>query len=813
MKNRLLLIVSLLSLFTATAAAQKEYTPIELGWIGKTPAGPTPVSFGVPFAQGEIPPRTSFVLATEAGEEIPADHWKLASWPDGSLKWVGFATVVPERNDKMWLTPRKKGEVRSAGSIRIEESADHISVSTGPLTATLSGSGKNLFNELLLNDNKVAGAASLVCLLESRNKTAAGSSIEVTEYRSEIISMEVEQAGEVRSVIKIEGVYTDGVRQWLPFVVRLYFYAGSEQVKLVHTIIYDGDAEQDFIKGLGLSFEVPMREALYNRHIAFSGYEKGVWSEPVQPLTGRRELTLNGDHTLYKQQLQGKRLPPYEEFDERNRKLIDDWASWDGYRLSQLLPDAFSVRKRAMPDSPWIGTVSSSRSSGLAFAGDVSGGLAVCLQDFWQSYPSTLEVNNARTDTATLTVWLWSPEGEVMDLRHYDEVAHGLEASYEDVQEGLSTPYGVACTSVVKIQPLSAYPGKESISQLASTLSGTNQLICTPEYLQSKHAFGIWSLPNLSTPFRAWVEERLDGYIDYYQKQIEQHKWYGFWNYGDVMHAYDAVRHEWRYDIGGFAWDNTELASNMWLWYMFLRSGREDIWKMAEAMSRHTPEVDVYHLGAYAGLGTRHNVSHWGCGAKEARVSQAAWNRFYYYLTTDERTGDLMTEVKDADLKLYTLDPMRLAQPREKYPSSAPARLRVGPDWLAYVGNWMTEWERTGNTLYRDKIITGMKSIAALPNGLYTGPGVLGYDPATGEITYEGDPELQNTNHLMTIMAGFEIMNELLEMIDIPQWNEAWVDHAARYTSQAWKIKRSVFLVPKLTAHGALYYKDRTLAQ
>ena len=53
--------------------------------------------------------------------------------------------------------------------------------------------------------------------------------------------------------------------------------------------------------------------------------------------------------------------------------------------------------------------------------------------------------------------------------------------------------------------------------------------------------------------------------------------------------------------------------------------------------------------GRFAGLGSRHNVRHWGCGAKEARISQAAFRRFYYYLTTDERTGDLMREVVDVD--------------------------------------------------------------------------------------------------------------------------------------------------------------------
>jgi hypothetical protein len=45
-----------------------------------------------------------------------------------------------------------------------------------------------------------------------------------------------------------------------------------------------------------------------------------------------------------------------------------------------------------------------------------------------------------------LTAYLWSPDAPAMDLRHYDNVAHDLIASYEDVQEGMSTPYGIART-------------------------------------------------------------------------------------------------------------------------------------------------------------------------------------------------------------------------------------------------------------------------------------------------------------------------------------------------------------------------------
>ena len=50
-------------------------------------------------------------------------------------------------------------------------------------------------------------------------------------------------------------------------------------------------------------------------------------------------------------------------------------------------------------------------------------------------------------------------------------------------------------------------------------------------------------------------------------KQVEQRRWYGFWDYGDVMHTYDHDRHVWRYDVGGYAWDNSELSPDLWLWY------------------------------------------------------------------------------------------------------------------------------------------------------------------------------------------------------------------------------------------------------
>jgi hypothetical protein len=686
--------------------------------------------------------------------------------------------------------PRKSGQTMIASNDN-----QHIVVNTGRLMVSIPKNGNHIIDSLCLEGKKIGGAAKLIATTNDAT------------FCSQLTKVGVERTGAVCTVVKLEGKHASANnRSWLPFTLRLYFYTGSEQVHMVHTFIYDGEAEKDMIRSIGVQFDVPMREAAYNRHIAFAT-ESGIWTEPVQPLDGRRNLTINHDRTrnLQAEQMAGKRIPDADAFDANNASLLQHWAKWDSYRLSQLTDNAWSIRKRATVESPWIGTLTGSRATGYAFVGDVSGGLGVCLKDFWQSYPSTIQVNKARSSEAELTMWLWSPEAEAMNLCHYDTIAHNLQASYEDVQPGMSTPYGIARTSTLTLMAYDGYPGKEALSQSAHDLAADYRLLPTPEYLHQKRAFGIWSLPKDATDK---VEQRLESYIKAYQGYIERHKWYGFWNYGDIMHTYDDERQEWRYDVGGFAWDNTELATPMWLWYNFLRTGRYDIWRMAEAMTRHCSEVDTYHIGPFAPLGSRHNVTHWGCGAKEARISQAAFNRFYYYLTTDERTGELMREQKDADTLLYHLDPMRLAEPRSQYPCNAPARLRIGPDWLAYAGNWMTEWERFGDTKYRDKILTGLRSIAELPDGIFTGNLAKGYDPATGRITYDGDPKVRSTNHLMTIMGGFEVMNELLPLTHEEKFAHTWKDFARRYKQMSHDIRHSNFPVRRLEAYAAWQDRD-----
>jgi hypothetical protein len=753
---------------------------VSIGWLGGAPpALASGVSWGVSWARGTLRKEQAFTLTAADGKPLPLQTWPLAWWPDGSLKWSGFATVAPANAAGTFrLSPGGAPAAPGSAAVTVKESGPAIDIDTGVLQCRIPRQGYFLIESMTMDGRVVARQGRLVATVADRPELDGDGAVRVESFSSQIRKVSAEQTGPVRAVVRIQGVHKSqkGGREWLPFSVRLYFYGGQAAVRLVHSIVFDGDEQKDFIRGLGLVSEVPLREQVHNRHVRFSGEGSGLWAEPVEPATGSRFLGMPGRGNLYADQLEGKRIPNKEEFNQSGQTLLSDWAVWDSFKLFQATADGFTIHKRTNPESCWLEAGSGRRASGLVFVGDVTGGLGVAVKDFWQSFPSSIEVRNATSEAAELRVWLWSPDASPMDLRHYDTRKHVLASSYEDVQPGFSTPNGIGRTSELMLYPSAGVPSRQEIVQQAQAAGHPPLLVCTPEYLHSVRAFGIWSLADRSTPLKRAVEDRLDKVLAFYEKEVEQRHWYGFWNYGDIMHAYDNQRHVWRYDIGGYAWDNTELASDIWLWYSFLRTGRADVFRMAEAMCRHTSEVDTYHSGRFAGLGSRHNVRHWGCGAKEARISQAFARRFHYYLTTDERTGDMMREVVDVDYKIMEIDPMRLAAPRTK-PIPYPGRIRGGPDWLACAGNWMTEWERTGNTRYRDKILAGMDSISKMPYGFMSGPSNLfGYDPKTGTLyTLADDPF--GIYNLQIIQGGAELVLELNDLIDHPGWHKAWLQY------------------------------------
>ncbi|WP_020619996.1 hypothetical protein [Paenibacillus daejeonensis] len=754
----------------------------ELAWLGNSAPSAAAVgtTWGVPWHRGEL--HKDEPLALLAGEErLPLQSWPTAYWPDGSVKWTAHASVFgPAHEARLRVV---KGEsVVPAAVVTVVESESEVWIDTGAISCRLGRTGSELIRELSRGSSQVCSGGRLVVLRERRGLTAGLQTTVEEPYDGTIESVQVEQAGPLRAVIRVAGRHRAAGapggqrsggpdRRWLPFTVRLYFYAGTASIRLMHTVLYDGNPHQDYVKGIGIRLSVPMRGELYNRHIRFKG-DTGWFAESPQGLMTHR-LT-DPIAALYRSQREGRPIAFDREHDADFLRLLDDVAIWDSYRLVQHSPDAYSIAKRTGEGCSWLPAVSGRRAGGMLYAGGEDGGLAAGVRHFWQQAPAALEVAGASTNEAELTVWLWPPDVPAMDLRHYDTRTH-VASAYEGADELRSTPYGVGHTSECMIWCCERTPSQDELDGMDKHKEYPVLPVCEPARYHSTQTLGIWSLRDDSTPARAAIEEKLDEIIAFYQAEIEQRGWYGFWNYGDVMHSYDPVRHTWRYDIGGCAWQNAELVPNIWLWYMFLRSGRADLFRMAEAMTRHTSETDTYHIGEYAGLGSRHNVIHWGCGCKEARIAMAGLHRYYYYLTADERIGEIMDEVKDADFRTVGIDPMRAYMPRDEHPTHA----RSGPDWAAFASNWMVQWERYEDTGYRDKIKRGIASLKQAPHRLLTGP-VFGYDPKTSELAMISHENYGH--HLMICMGGAQVWMELAEWLEDEEWSAMLAEFGAFYT-------------------------------
>jgi len=781
---------SLLLALALLAPALAPAADVSLHFLdGASPAAPTGISWGVPWPKGTVTKTQAFALTAADGSALPLQSWTLAYWPDGSIKWTGFATTsTPGMSGNLKLSTA--AAPAASGQLKATDAPSYIQIDTGPLQCVIDKSGSKIVDWMAINGATVATNGQLVCILQS----GADDQPEVTSPREKFLStikkVTLEQSGPVRAVVKIEGVHkgvTSG-REWLPFTVRLYFYSGETSVRLVHSIVFDGDQQKDFIRGLGISFAVPMREGVQNRHVRFTGEDGGLFAEPIQPGAGNPTQAQGQPVTG-----RGYGLPTGAARGGRGG-AGDTYAIFGNYRLSQPTPDGFTITKRTNDKSTWLQSNAGQRSSGFGFVGDTSGGLGISIKNFWQMYPAAMDIEHAEADAAQFTAWLWSPYGPEMDMRHYDTIAHGLGLTYEDVQLETSTAYGIGHTSEFTLFPTGNVPSKADTVALADTATQLPVIATTPEYLHSTGVFGIWSLKDTSTPYKKAIEDGLDTVLAYYEKQVGERHWYGFWYFGDFIHSYNSAEHSWYYDYGGHAWDNTELGAPLWLWYSYLRSGRADLFRLAEAHTRNTSETNVYHLGPMMGLGTRHNVVKWGDGAKEARISQDAHWRFYYYLTTDERVGDIMRDNLQADSAVARFDPMREAQPITQHEKDLmlqfefPGRIRVGPDWLALAGNWMTEWERTGDTKWRDRILVGVHDMAKMPFGFRTGQNlVMGWDPVNAhlyQLIDENSPQgIPGQYNLATIQGGAELGIELSTVLDDPDWQRIWLQYCRLLTA------------------------------
>ena len=563
-------VAGLLGSVTAQAYTNTSSESVQVRWIGSTPEYHSGTTFGLPWARGKhFPNSTRF----SASGDIDLQSWATAYWTDGSLKWTAHAIPETENIADEYTITASSGSPRTSQSagIAVTDSDGSVIVDTGKISASFPKTGAVVVENIETASGKVVGQNGRL-VLHSQSGVAdnaedrTNSSISYSNFESKVDNVTTSRDNQARALVTVRGTHTlasgaDHI-DWLPFILRFYLYANSDAIRIVHTLVFDGNSSTDFISGIGLRFDVPLaEEELYNRHVRIAGVDGGLLNEAVKGITGLRRDPGQNVRTA---QYEGDETPTPDTWDPRvGNATRRGWIpNWNDYSLTQLSPDGFTLKKRTQAGQSWLNIPGSTRSGGLAYLGGATqGGLAVALRDFWKKYPTGLDIRNAATDVGEVTVWIYSPEAQPLDLRPYHDglgqetyadQLDALEITYEDWEDGFDTPYGIARTNEFYIHAFEATPPRDRLSALVTHANNPPVLFTEPEHIHSTKAAGTWWAPpstNTSSALATRIESNLDFLATFYQTEVEQRRWYGLFDFGDIMHTCDVDGDQWRATI------------------------------------------------------------------------------------------------------------------------------------------------------------------------------------------------------------------------------------------------------------------------
>lgn len=292
-----------------------------------------PVSSGVPFAQGALRDTEAVALFEEDAEEIPLQTEVLASWPDGSVRWllVDFQVDLAAGETKTFNLRRDSNIRRStvANPVRVTKTAARTTIDTGPLRLNLQSDGFDPFGSVLLDvngdgrfakDERVTDGGGGICVVDANSMRFTS-----THAPAEIV---VEQSGPLRACVRVSGGHASEDGSMFRYVARIHAFRGKPFVRCFYTFIND---HQDSLMA------------------------------SVEEIRLATRLAAEAGGTAY-------RLLGSREVREGRIFQVDE---------SHYLQDA---------------SAAGSRAAGWAAVGGSKAGFAVGLRNFWQNWPKSVEV-------------------------------------------------------------------------------------------------------------------------------------------------------------------------------------------------------------------------------------------------------------------------------------------------------------------------------------------------------------------------------------------------------------------------------------
>jgi hypothetical protein len=543
-----------------------------------------PITIGVPLKRGLVGDANDVHI-----EGVASQNRLLSRWPDGSAQWVlldfqADLEANESREVKVYAdTPRREPR----GELILQEQADQIIVTTGPLKVQIGREGFGLLERIwfdangdgihtldeIVTDPKRATKLSFGYETKTPEGVASekysyiwlrrsrGGTIERRTVKPTSVTTKVLEQGPLRAVVELRGRFaTPDDEEEGDFTIHLTFYSGKPYFALRHHFVFSYDNRQSYLRSLEL--EIPLALSGPLRYLAQPGAtpsEDSFSTKARLNTIGAADVFLQPEHA---------NAPIY-------------------------VLDIDGVEKETGKSAHgWLGI----RNDSIA--------MGVGLRDFAERYPAALQVKGGSEPSLVLELW---PEADGWVVQHgeYASEPRGTGMGHEAV--------------VMFAKP------RDAAQQFANRWRAFDKPIypvTDPNYV-----FGDLGLFPLVKPYPCSNKELESFWAASMALWIRSQTRYhlsGLFNWGDSAKTWKkkdgawtiGIRHDICYDeYDGFAHHNNFVDYYAALEH--LRTGFVPYRRYWERSWRHNrdtatvqwvPHADLGHLG----LGLRHSAHQWG---------------------------------------------------------------------------------------------------------------------------------------------------------------------------------------------------------
>ena len=264
-----------------------------------------PVTVSIPFAGGKLTDPCQLTVL-DGDEALPVQARALATWPDGSVKWllVHLQPDLPGNRDKtLQFEVSSPGEgIQPQSTVRLTNAGDgktistggetvplsDIRVDTGPISFLIPSEGFWPILEVTLDGARLWQDSPFTGFTLNLD----GESLATTAGP---VELEIEEAGPLRAVVLVRGKHRrpDG-NGYLDLCGRITAYAGKPYIEVEHQFIHKEEEPELSVRALQLAFEP--HDPGSEPHVALG---QGYYGTGIEESADSVSMDLDAETLLY----------------------------------------------------------------------------------------------------------------------------------------------------------------------------------------------------------------------------------------------------------------------------------------------------------------------------------------------------------------------------------------------------------------------------------------------------------------------------------------------------------------------------------